>query len=490
MSFKLKWENSLESQFQTIYRANEPFEFDRLPDVYATVDKGVTEFTDTAIEQFAPYHYRVASNRELKGQSEQVVSQLVSAGFMGGPSLNLDFAGQSFSVMQPSGAMSAKPFSEIVTFTRASTGTYFDANGVLQVAALSQPRFDHDPVTGQSLGILIEEQRTNLLLRSSEFDNSAWGNVGVTVAPDTVVAPNGTLTADKLVENTGDSRHDTNQYVTVVAGVYTYSQYVKAGERNWVKLRLGPIGVLTGAWFNLATGVVGAVDTGYTASIVAVGAGWYRCSITTTLPAGGAAPSVFIAPSDGVSVYQGDGTSGIYIWGAQVEAGEFPTSYIPTAASQVTRAADVCSVNTLSPWYNPEQGTLVVEGDITSRTSSRVLADIGAGGAFGTTLYMAHVAGATYAAPPVAPVNTFASVPDTALTFKSALAMRKNGMTVASNGVLGSTDVLCEMPMAPNKLTIGKGGWSGGDSSLNGHIQSLRYYPRRLTDSELQAITS
>lgn len=384
--------------------------------------------------------------------------------------------------------LKTKAFGDIITFTRASGGGRFNSSGVYEWVTNDVPRFDYDPVTLQPRGLLIEEARTNLLLQSEAFDSASWAKNWATVVANAAAAPDGTLTADKLVEDTTATiAHSINQVASVTPGaVYTYTVYAKSGERNWLCLVVGTGADFTASWFDLSLGEKGAG----TGSIEAVGNDWYRCSFTVTSSAAILNAYALVVDANGNQNYTGDGTSGLYIWGAQLETGAFPTSYIPTEASQVTRAADVCSVNTLSPWYNPEQGTLVVEGEITSRTTPRVSADIGAGGAFGTTLYLAHDGSATYAAPPVAPVNTFASVPDTALTFKSALAMRKNGMTVASNGVLGSTDVLCEMPMAPNKLTIGKGGWSGGDSSLNGHIKSLRYYPRKLSDSELQAITS
>jgi hypothetical protein len=128
-----------------------------------------------------------------------------------------------------------KPFGDIITFTRSSTGTYFDANGMLQVAAVNQPRFDHDPVTGAPLGILIEEQRTNLLTYSNDFANAVWTKLASTVVANAVLSPDGTLTASKLQEDSSLSNHTLGRSVMPTAGqAYTYSGFVKAAERGFV----------------------------------------------------------------------------------------------------------------------------------------------------------------------------------------------------------------------------------------------------------------
>src|SRR5690606_5381998 len=90
-----------------------------------------------------------------------------------------------------------------VTFTRASEGTYFDSAGTQQTAAVNEPRVDYDPLTLELRGLLVEEQRTNLLLRSQEFDNASWSKVSSSVSANAAVAPDGTLTADKIIVGSG-----------------------------------------------------------------------------------------------------------------------------------------------------------------------------------------------------------------------------------------------------------------------------------------------
>jgi len=135
------------------------------------------------------------------------------------PSLLLDFT-------------NTKTLDPRITFTRGSTATYFDNKGVMQSAASGVSRFDHNPSTGESLGLLIEEQRTNLLTYSEQFDNAAWASkLNTTVSANAIIAPDGTLTGDKLVANSGSSTKYIDRTVTVAASTtHAFSVYMKAGE--------------------------------------------------------------------------------------------------------------------------------------------------------------------------------------------------------------------------------------------------------------------
>jgi hypothetical protein len=243
-----------------------------------------------------------------------------------------------------------------ITSVRASVGTYYDANGVLQTAPSGVARFQFDPVTGVSQGLLRENQATNLVLRSEEFDNAYWLKSIATITSNTVIAPDGTLTGDKLVETISSGIHAVYKSLTLTATSYTASYYMKSAERTWGFVQLSTTAL--GAYFDLQNGVVGTVDAGFTASIQGVGNGWYRCSVTTTATAASWTSASFPAQGNGLKSYTGDGVSGIYIWGAQLEANSYPTSYIKTVASQVTRAADTITL-TNTDVYNTAEFTAV-----------------------------------------------------------------------------------------------------------------------------------
>jgi len=248
---------------------------------------------------------------------------------------------------------------------------------VLKTAAPNAPRFDHDPVTGESKGLLIEEQRTNLHRYSQDFTQE-WGFRQGSAIHNATIAPDGTQSAVKYVEDTTNDRHfiqgEFDGWFIEQGKSYCISVFAKAAERGFVQINRSGGDSL--ANFNVRDGVVNSVtttDASFTvlsADAVPVGNGWYRCyvafdwddtSIDSTL-------RLYFSDDDDFGVnsspsYQGDGFSGIYIWGAQVEEGSFPTSYIPTSGSQVTRVADSASITgeNFSEWYRQDEGSFFVE---------------------------------------------------------------------------------------------------------------------------------
>lgn len=246
------------------------------------------------------------------------------------PTLNLDFA-------------NTKRLDPRITFSRASTATYFDENGTLRTAATNAARFDHNPVTGESLGLLVEEARTNLLTYSQQFDSTYYstGSDGGSFIPNAIVAPDGTITASKLTRNAGTlgcwwSIYD-KRNISVTSGTsYTVSCYLKAAEISTVLIS-GDVreagGLPQSATFTLTGSGSYTLGAGTSAQITNVGNGWYRCSVTGTADATTTEePALYVL---------GTGTSGqgFYAWGFQVEAGSFPTSYIPTPATHTGRAS-------------------------------------------------------------------------------------------------------------------------------------------------------
>lgn len=237
-----------------------------------------------------------------------------------------------------------------VTFTRASTGTYFDSAGVMQTAAIDVPRVDYRPSTLALRGLMVEEQRTNIVLRSQELDNAtSWTVSNGTITANDATAPDGTVTAEKLVEASGATGNkQVIQSVSVSSGViYTISAYVKAAERNCILLGFGSAtpwggGAQREASFNLGTASVIASSGGVTATITAASNGWYRCQVVSPVTTAAATPFhvLRLVNAAGSPSYAGVAGSGIHLWGAQFEAGGFASSYIPTAATAQTRSID------------------------------------------------------------------------------------------------------------------------------------------------------
>ncbi len=240
------------------------------------------------------------------------------------------------------------------SFARSTTATYFDANGVMQTAPVDVPRIGYDPVTHVHTGLILEGAATNLLTYSEQFDNAAWGKSRATITANAVTAPDGSITADKLVE---DSTASNNHYVYLASAAthsagatIAFTVFVKEDTRTGCRVIGGESGSdYFGARFNLSAGTTGAALTGGTgsltsSSIQALSNGWYRCTVVGIVNAWATSskPSIYLSNDDGTTmVYTGDGSSGIYLWGAQLETGSVATSYIPTTSAAVTRAADV-----------------------------------------------------------------------------------------------------------------------------------------------------
>jgi hypothetical protein len=193
-----------------------------------------------------------------------------------------------------------------LTFTRASTATRVNEQG------------------------LIEGVRTNLLTYSEQFDNAAWSKINVTATANSTISPTGTLTADKLVENTENNQHRIDQTTTSAIGTNSFSVYGKKDARDSLQLRVGT----SGAFFDLTNGTISGIS-GVTATIESLPNGWYRCSIIRTSVVANEVVRLNLAIGIN-STYLGDGTSGIYIWGAQLEASVQATEYIPTTTTAVS----------------------------------------------------------------------------------------------------------------------------------------------------------
>jgi hypothetical protein len=182
---------------------------------------------------------------------------------------------------------------------------------------------------------LIEKVRTNLVTYSEEFDNASWTKSSATITANATTAPDGTTTADNLIEDTSTGQHR----VFVVAGVtgsHTFSVYVKSNGRQYIALgagNTGSFGIL--AYFDIENGVLGTVLAG-TAKIENAGNGWYRCSISGVGNGAGTSVNIYLANSDNSNTYTGDGTSGVFVWGAQLETGDIATDYIPTTSAAVS----------------------------------------------------------------------------------------------------------------------------------------------------------
>jgi hypothetical protein len=394
------------------------------------------------------------------------------------PSLLLDFA-------------NTKALDPRITFARASTATFYDQFGIVRTAAAGVARFEHNPVTGESLGLLIEDQRTNLLLRSEEFDNASWTKGAASIVANTVVAPDGTLTADKLVENTTNAIHNASQSFNPAGNTaYSASVYLKVGERTFADVIIGGFANQVASntiRINLTTGVFTATDAART-TVTNVGNGWWRVSstVTTIASPGGISLRVALATDLLTTTYLGNGFSGIYIWGAQLEAGAFATSYIPTVATQVTRSADAASMTgtNFSSWYRADEGTLYAEAASPSTFVPMQLSDGTDENAIGLRNRATGVSG-IFSAVVTNSATQFNASGTFSATNKISLGYKFNDGASSLNGGAVQTDNTLIVPSGINTMAFALVA-----ARFTGTIKKLAYYPLRLTNAQLQALTT
>ena len=360
----------------------------------------------------------------------------------------------------------------------------------------SAPRFDHNPTTGESLGLLVEEARTNLLLQSQDFTTS-WSQTNVTTTPNTTISPDGSTNADTLAINViAASTSQTTQTFTAGSTI-TVSVFAKKNTSNFVRFELGS---LCSCWFNLDTGVTATNNAGsgtilFSAkSIQSYGNGWYRCVLTvTTSVITALGVSIFATNSDGTTSSIG---SSVFLWGAEAEVGAFATSYIPTTTATVTRAADVASITgaNFSSWYNQTEGTVFADNTNYGVSNTRIVSfsdnsqsnrftvarGTGLSGNINTTVTVSGVA----------QVNSL--VLASSLSFgsaaKAAVAIKASDFAGSVNGLAPVTQATGSIPTTFSQITIGNGEVLGANT-FSGTLKRLVYWGQRLPNNVLQAIT-
>jgi len=391
----------------------------------------------------------------------------------------------------------------IGTFARAGNAGVTGADGKISYVGTNVWRRQFDPITHEPLGYLPEQQRTNLCLYSEAFFSPNWSVARGTVTSDQALAPDAMMTADLFVESTEAGAHGPfkSNFDSVTAGTtYTFSIFAKKRDANrHIILSIDGAGAGTGgnAAYDLDTGA--RLTTGG-AVVVSSGAqqwgnGWWRIHLTVTASATGTVRLLcLLFNSTGMTLsYAGDGTSGVFLWGAQFEVGGYPTSYIPTEGSAVTRNADVMTVPLTKLPFSVSAGTLLAtlqptadQGANTSTWASirkdsndRFLFRNGAAGMKSLRIDVIS-AGATVAA-----IQSGSN--SAADRSKAAVGWAADDFEFVVDGVSAGVDTAGALPSGLLDLNIGH---SGGGFDWGAPIESMILIPRRLTQSEMIARTA
>jgi hypothetical protein len=380
----------------------------------------------------------------------------------------------------------------------------------LMTKRVNEPRFDHDPVTGKSKGLLIEKTKTNSIIWSEDFSN--WSLNGLAqVRTNRAIAPDGTKTADELYilgQNTNYQNRASfdSQVQSAGANTYTFSCYLKSSGLQYAALTIfDGTAYRARADFDLINGTI-ASDVDGNNLIEDVGNGWYRCMVTGTttavMPVGNRASGVWPRYGTGDSGPEiGDATkvgAGILAWGAQLDTSPYATSYMPTSGSTTTRTPDICNLDgsnfsdiytysdssVFAEWskkynlrYNNESGSAFkfgdggggyvdmiqsAEGALTSYIGGRIYYD---------STFQAGAGSQTYPS-------------DLSINIREAMAWKDGELAWTSSLSSLSTSSPAVIPKRElNTLHIGRG-W-GTTAFIDGYIRKLSYYPARLSNTEL-----
>ena len=380
-----------------------------------------------------------------------------------------------------------------ITFTRDSFATFTDDTGIVRYASHNVPRFDHNPTTGESLGLLIEESRTNLV-EYGDF-TTGWTEWGGTATSTTeTAAPDGTFTAKKI-RSKGDVStagiYDSINYLSNTS--YTHTMWLKAGTITIAGLTVNSGGKWAGSNYpyitvNLSTGAVTA-SGGVSAKATAYPNGWYRLEATGTYAGNSSVDAIWVHSQTGSSMV-GNTTGYYYVWGPQAEAGGFGTSYIRTTGTTVTRGAEKAKITgtNFTDFHNATEGTLYGEYKSTSETAPYIVM-LSDGTDNNRTIinsnYDTYQAVVKYnngtnqavidAGTPIANANN-----------KTALAFKKDDFALSLNGGTVATDTSGDVSVN-NMMTIGSR--HGNDSFANTTINGIKYYNKRLPNAQLQGLT-
>jgi hypothetical protein len=397
------------------------------------------------------------------------------------------------------GEASGKYVPREFTFTRNSTATYTDENGIIQTAAANIARV-------QNNALLLEPQRTNLALRSEEFDNASWTKSASSITANSTISPSGLTDADSLIENTANSSHQVFQTITSVNGAnaYTATIYIKQNTNRNAAIRVQDGAFTYGqavVTYNLNTGALISQNVSGNGAILSTSAtlvsGYYRIQLTFTINLSTSFRYDVLIVNGTSNSYTGDGTSGIVIYGAQIEAGAYPTTYIPTTSATATRVADFATTNNISTLFGSTEGSFFVDmtydnggasGSIPvflrSSISSSYLYATYLQSQSGVIQLQVNNSGSASAA------ITSSAIFTQGQRVKIAVGYKQNDFVLYVNGSLIGTDTSGDISSSLAFIDLGTYSLVASTFQYNGTISESVLFPTRLTNAELQALTT
>jgi hypothetical protein len=354
---------------------------------------------------------------------------------------------------------------------------------------LNIPRIDYS--LGGCPNILLEPQRTNLTTYSEQFDDASWNKINSSVTANADISPDGYTNADRIYDNATSGQHRVGKNISVVsATTYTFSVFAKKGSLRYCYLFTVAGGASDRYYFDLQDGV--SITAG--GKIEDYGSGWYRISAQVTAAATGNELFAFnLTNSSSSPTYSGTGTGYHMIYGYQVEAGDYATSYIPTTTASVTRNADVCVKTGISSLIGQTEGTIYLEADLQKHNESEFYIAISNGSSLGEAIYLQQPSSGAlnirFRASGLAPTIDVSSANWDIGLNKIAIAYNSTSGEVFINGASKGTVALSALPTC-SQLTLGSRLDALGSLVGSGGYKAAALWKERLTNDQLAQLTT
>ena len=373
-------------------------------------------------------------------------------------------------------------------FTRATTATRINAQGLIEEVASGENRLNYSLLDGKVVGcphLLLEPSRTNTITHSNDFSQSIYGKINLTITANQGISPDGTQNANLLVPNAAVG----NRYLTNNTGsnLKINTVFLKKKELRYVKVGNSQSNVLV----DLENGTIsaGSVSTN-NFTIENYGNGWYRVSCYNTLDVN-LQIQIFIGIDGSGSNIATNGTDGVYIYGFEIQNGSYPTSYIKTNGSAVTRAAETCNGSGDAATFNDSEGVLFANiAALADDGTYRIISLSNGNVDNSTNIQYSGVSNQIRAriengGLPQADITS--TVTSQTLFHKIAVLYKSNQFELWSNGFKVGEDTNGTPPSGINKLSFDR---ADGINDFYGKTKEIGYYDATLTDSELEYLTS
>ena len=383
-------------------------------------------------------------------------------------------------------------------FTRGTVATRINAQGLIEEVASGENRLNYSLLDGEVVGcphLLLEPQRTNLIPYSESLSN--WTSTNISALDNQAISPDGTLNASKVFANVGTGAKSFYQLLSVTSSQpYVFSVFLKKSEYKNAMLRIGGQSGSPYVIYDLDTQSVVSESGVSSTKIESYNNDWYRVSAIITTSGTVYAPNIFFLPDNNYTIgsqnipeFNGDGVSGGFAWGAMLEQGSYPTSYIKTTSAAVTRAAETCNNSGDAATFNDSEGVLMAESSFIANDGTLKYITLNSGSTANRIILASTTTSnqirCQLISSSLPQVELFHTLQDIKSNIKIAFKYKENDFAFWVNGFKVGTYNNGSVSIGLNSLDFSN---VGGTQPFYGNTKQIQYFDT--TDIDLEQLTS